>query len=90
MHHIVIPGFVDKASRCDCNDGQIDGEADWRTTSGKFELPLLARVMGVGRQQQQEVQPYRKTDYKLRINRYIEYKLVFDQTWSKKPIKKSK
>ena len=31
--------------------GQMDGEASWWTTSGKIGLPLLARVMGVGRQQ---------------------------------------
>ena len=42
----------------------MDGEAGWWTTSGKIGLPPLARVMGVGRQQQQycyeeEVQPYR-------------------------------
>ena len=30
----------------------MDGEAGWWTTSGNIELPLLARVMGVGRQQQ--------------------------------------
>ena len=33
--------------------GQMDGEADWWTTSGNIGLPPLARVMGVGRQQQQ-------------------------------------
>ena len=33
--------------------GQMDGEADWWTTSGNVGLPPLARVMGVGRQQQQ-------------------------------------
>ena len=34
--------------------GQMDGEAGWWTTSGKIEFyhPPLARVMGVGRQQQ--------------------------------------
>ena len=31
----------------------MDGEAGWWTTSGNIELPPLARVMGVGRQQQQ-------------------------------------
>ena len=30
----------------------MDGEAGWWTTSGNIGLPLLARVMGVGRQQQ--------------------------------------
>ena len=30
----------------------MDGEAGWWTTSGKIGLPPLARVMGVGRQQQ--------------------------------------
>ena len=29
----------------------MDGEAGWWTTSGNIELPPLARVMGVGRQQ---------------------------------------
>ena len=32
----------------------MDGEAGWWTTSGNIGLPPLARVMGVGRQQQQE------------------------------------
>ena len=32
----------------------MDGEADWWTTSGNIELTPLARVMGVGRQQQKE------------------------------------
>ena len=31
----------------------MDGEADWWTTSRNIGLPPLARVMGVGRQQQQ-------------------------------------
>ena len=30
----------------------MDGEAGWWTTSGIIGLPPLARVMGVGRQQQ--------------------------------------
>ena len=33
----------------------MDGEAGWWTTSGNIGLPPLARVMGVGRQQQGEV-----------------------------------
>ena len=33
----------------------MDGEAGWWTTSGNIGLPPLARVMGVGRQQQQGV-----------------------------------
>ena len=33
----------------------MDGEAVWLTTSGNIGLPPLARVMGVGRQQQLEV-----------------------------------
>ena len=32
----------------------MDGEAGWWTTSGNIGLPPLARVMGVGRQQQQQ------------------------------------
>ena len=50
-HHIVTPGFVDRPRRSDCTAGQMDGEAGWRTTSGNIRLPSLARVMGVGRQQ---------------------------------------
>ena len=49
-HHIVAPGFVDRTCRSDCTAGQMDGEAGWWTTSGN--IPPLARVMGVGRQQQ--------------------------------------
>ena len=30
----------------------MEGEAGWWTTSGNIGLPPLARVMGVGRQQQ--------------------------------------
>ena len=30
----------------------MDGEAGWWTTSGNIGLPPLARVIGVGRQQQ--------------------------------------
>ena len=33
----------------------MDGEAGWWTTSGNIGLPPLARVMGVGRQQQQRL-----------------------------------
>ena len=33
----------------------MDGEAGWWTTCGNIGLPPLARVMGVGRQQQQQV-----------------------------------
>ena len=33
--------------------GHMDWEASWWTTSGNIGLPPLARVMGVGRQQQQ-------------------------------------
>ena len=46
----------------------LDGEAGWWTTSGNISLPPLARVMGVGRQQQ----PHRKTDYKPMV--YIIFK----------------
>ena len=62
----------------------MDGEAGWWTRSGNIGLPSLARVMGVGRQQQhdiskweececyeEEAQPYRKTDYKPIIYIYI-------------------
>ena len=53
-HHIVTPGFVDRPRRSDCTAGQMDGEAGWWTTCGNIGLPPLARVMGVGRQQQEE------------------------------------
>ena len=33
----------------------MDGEAGWWTTCGNIGLPPLARVMGVGRQQQQQL-----------------------------------
>ena len=39
----------------DCTTGQIDGEAGWWTKSGNIELPPLARVMGVGRQQHKKI-----------------------------------
>ena len=52
MHHIVTPGFVDRPRRSDCTASQMDGEAGWWTTSGNIGLPPLARVMGVGRLQQ--------------------------------------
>ena len=51
-HYIVAPGFVDRPRRSDCTAGHMDGEAGWWTTSGNIGLPPLARVMGVGRQQQ--------------------------------------
>ena len=38
----------------DCTAGKMDGEAGWWTTSGNIGLPPLARVMGVGRQQQRQ------------------------------------
>ena len=49
-HHIVTPGFVDRPRRSVCTAGQIDGEADWWTTSGKIGLSPLAMAMGVVRQ----------------------------------------
>ena len=45
---------MDRPRRSDCTAGQMDGEAGWWTTSGNIRLPPLARVMGVGRQQQQQ------------------------------------
>ena len=50
-HHTVTPGYVDRPRWCECTAGQMDGEADWWTTSGKIGLPPQERVMGVGRQQ---------------------------------------
>ena len=52
MHHIVTPGFVDIPRRYDCTAGHMGREAGWWTTSGRIGLPPLARVIGVGRQQQ--------------------------------------
>ena len=43
---------MDRPRRSDCTAGQMDEEAGWWTTSGNIGLPPLARVMGVGRQQQ--------------------------------------
>ena len=42
----------------------MDGEAGWWTTSGNIGLPQLARVMGVGRQQQHvmDIMPLSKDD----------------------------
>ena len=48
-------GFVDRPRRSDCTAGQMDGEAGWWTTSGNIGFPPLTRVMGVGRQQQQQM-----------------------------------
>ena len=52
-HHIVTPGFVNGPRRSDCTAGQMNGEAGWWTIG----LPPLARVMGVGSQQQQGYGP---------------------------------
>ena len=38
----------------------MDGEAGWWTTCGNIGLPPLARVMGVGRQQQHPISFYSK------------------------------
>ena len=61
IHHHYVPsvivtsGIVDRPHRSDCTAGQMDGEAGWWTTSGNVgSPPPLARVMGVGRQQQQQ------------------------------------
>ena len=54
-HNIVTPVFVDRPRRSDCIAVQMDGEAGWWTTSGNIGLLPLARVMGVGRQQQHEI-----------------------------------
>ena len=45
--------WIGKPRRSECTAGQMDGEAGWWTTSGKIVLPPLVRIMGVGRQQQQ-------------------------------------
>ena len=57
-HHIVASGFVDRPRRSDCTAGQMDGEAGWWTTSGNIGLPPLARVMGVGRQHNNNTKPH--------------------------------
>ena len=54
MHHIVTPVFVDRPRWSDCTAGQMDGESGCWTTRGKIGLPL-ARVMGVGNEQQDDV-----------------------------------
>ena len=46
------PWICGQTSRGDSTPGQMDGEACWWTTSGKIGLPPLARVMGMGNQQQ--------------------------------------
>ena len=51
-HLRTTPGSVDRTRRSDCTAGQMDGEAGWWTTRGNIGLPPQARVMGVGRQQQ--------------------------------------
>ena len=47
-----FPQTPTQSRRSDCTAGQMDGEAGWWTTIGNIGLPPLARVMGVGRQQQ--------------------------------------
>ena len=51
---------MDRPRRSDCTAGQMDGEAGWWTTSENIGLPPLARVMGVGRQQQQDVKSHER------------------------------
>ena len=51
-HHVVTPGIVDWPGWSGRTAGQIDGKVDWWTTSGNIGLPPLARVKGVGTQQQ--------------------------------------
>ena len=48
MHHIGTPGFVDRPRRSDCTAGQMDGEADWWTTSGNIGLPPTSKGHGSG------------------------------------------
>ena len=48
------PWILDRPRQSDCTAGQMDREPGWWTTSGKIRLFPLARVMGVGRQQQQQ------------------------------------
>ena len=52
---LVIPGFVVIPRRSVGTACQMEGKAGWWTTSGNIGLPPppLARVKGVGRQQQQ-------------------------------------
>ena len=45
--------WVDRPRRSECTAGQIDGVAGWWSTIRNIGLPPLAKVMGVGRQQQQ-------------------------------------
>ena len=48
------PWISGQTRRSYCTTGQMYGEAGWWTTSGNIGLPPLSRVMGVGRQQQQQ------------------------------------
>ena len=71
MHHIATPGFVDIPRRSDCTAGLLDGEAGWWTTSRNIGLPQLARVMGVGRQQQH--QTYNSNPHNRQFNHFQIY-----------------
>ena len=51
MHHAVTTGFIDTTRWCDGTAVQMDEESDWWTTSGKIGLFPIARVKGIGRQQ---------------------------------------
>ena len=55
MHHIVTPGFVDSPCRGACTAGQISWLVDHKW---EHRTPPLARIMGVGRQQQQDTRVY--------------------------------
>ena len=52
--HIVTSGFVDRPHRSDCTAGQMEEEAGWwdHKREHRTPPPPLAKVMGVGRQQQ--------------------------------------
>ena len=54
----------------------MDGEAGWWTTSGNIGLPPLARVMGVGRQQQ--VERVQRRAARFFKSRYLRYCSVSD------------
>ena len=48
------PWICGQTRRSECTAAQKDREADWWTTSSKIRIQPLAKVMGVGRQQQQD------------------------------------
>ena len=68
MHLIGTPGFVDRPRRSDCTAGQIDEKLAGGLQAGTSDSPPpLARVMGVGRQQQENI----KDEWLIKLMWYI-------------------